>query len=118
MENFLNQLTVMSLLALYLLEVRGQRGPIVKTFTSSTMLNRLGEQFNVPVHETPVGFKFVAPKMLETDALLGGEESGGYAFRGHVPERDGILAGLSSCWTTWCSPAARRLSSWSTSLAW
>ena len=84
----------MSLLALYLLEVRGQRGPIVKTFTSSTMLNRLGEQFNVPVHETPVGFKFVAPKMLETDALLGGEESGGYAFRGHVPERDGILAGL------------------------
>ena len=92
--DFLNQLTVMSLLALYLLEVRGQRGPIVKTFTSSTMLNRLGKHFDVPVHETPVGFKFVAPKMLETDALLGGEESGGYAFRGHVPERDGILAGL------------------------
>lgn len=91
---FLNQLTVMSLLALYLLEVRGLRGPIVKTFTSSSMLNRLGERFSVPVHETPVGFKFVAPKMLETDALLGGEESGGYAFRGHVPERDGILAGL------------------------
>ncbi len=91
---FLNQLTVISLLALYLLEVRGQRGPLVKTFTSSTMLNRLGEIFGVPVHETPVGFKFVAPKMLETDALLGGEESGGYAFRGHVPERDGILAGL------------------------
>jgi phosphomannomutase len=41
-----------------------------------------------------VGFKYVAPKMLETDALMGGEESGGYAFRGHVPERDGILAGL------------------------
>ena len=91
---FLNQLTVMSLLALYLLEVRGLRGPIVKTFTSSTMLNRLGERFDVPVHETAVGFKYVAPKMLETNALLGGEESGGYAFRGHVPERDGILAGL------------------------
>lgn len=91
---FLNQLTVMSLLALYFLEVRGHRGPIVKTFTSSGMLNRLGERFDVPVHATPVGFKYVAPKMLETDALLGGEESGGYAFRGHVPERDGILAGL------------------------
>ena len=91
---FLNQLTVMSLLALYLLEARGLRGPIVKTFTSSGMLNRLGERFDVPVHETPVGFKFVAPKMLATNALLGGEESGGYAFRGHVPERDGILAGL------------------------
>lgn len=91
---FLNQLTVMSLLALYLLEVREQRGPTVKTFTSSGMLNRLGERFDVPVYETPVGFKYVAPKMLETNALLGGEESGGYAFRGHVPERDGILAGL------------------------
>ena len=91
---FLNQLTVISLLALYLLEARGQRGPIVKTFTSSAMLDRLGEHFDVPVHETPVGFKYVAPKMLETGALLGGEESGGYAFRGHVPERDGILAGL------------------------
>jgi phosphomannomutase len=48
----------------------------------------------VPVHETGVGFKYVAPKMTETNALIGGEESGGYAFRGNVPERDGILAGL------------------------
>jgi phosphomannomutase len=48
----------------------------------------------VPVYETGVGFKYVAPKMLETDAMMGGEESGGYAFRGNVPERDGILAGL------------------------
>jgi phosphomannomutase len=46
------------------------------------------------VYETGVGFKYVAPKMLEVDALIGGEESGGYAFRHHVPERDGILAGL------------------------
>jgi phosphomannomutase len=58
------------------------------------MLNELGKQYNVPVHETGVGFKYVAPKMLETDAMIGGEESGGYAFRGNVPERDGILAGL------------------------
>jgi len=48
----------------------------------------------VPVYETGVGFKYVAPKVLETNAIIGGEESGGYAFRGHVPERDGILAGL------------------------
>jgi phosphomannomutase len=47
----------------------------------------------VPVHETGVGFKYIAPKMVEVDALIGGEESGGYAFHGHVPERDGILAG-------------------------
>lgn len=91
---FINQLRAYGLLAYYLLEVRGQRGPIVKTLSTTTMLNKLGELYNVPVHETGVGFKYVAPKMLETDALIGGEESGGYAFRGNVPERDGILAGL------------------------
>lgn len=91
---FVNQLRVYGLLAYYLLEVRGLRGDIVKTLSTTGMLNILGEQYNVPVHETGVGFKFVAPKMTETDALIGGEESGGYAFRGNVPERDGILAGL------------------------
>jgi phosphomannomutase len=92
--NFVNQLRVYGLLALYLLEVRGQRGPIVKTLSTTSMLDKLGALYNVPVHTTGVGFKYVAPKMLETDAMIGGEESGGYAFRGHCPERDGILAGL------------------------
>ncbi|GAB4456310.1 MAG: phosphoglucomutase/phosphomannomutase family protein [Anaerolineales bacterium] len=91
---FINQLRVYALLALYLLEVRGERGDIVKTLSTTTMLNKLGKLYNVPVHETGVGFKYVAPKMMETNALIGGEESGGYAFRGNVPERDGILAGL------------------------
>lgn len=91
---FINQLRVYALLAYYLLELRGQRGAIVKTLSTTTMLNKLGKLYNVPVHETGVGFKYVAPKMIETDAMIGGEESGGYAFRGNVPERDGILAGL------------------------
>ncbi|HBG74205.1 MAG: phosphomannomutase [Chloroflexi bacterium GWB2_49_20] len=91
---FINQLQAFGLLALYLLEIRGLRGPIVKTLSTTTMLNKLGKIYNIPVYETGVGFKYVAPKMLETDALIGGEESGGYAFRGNVPERDGILAGL------------------------
>lgn len=91
---FLTQLQVFALLALYLLEVRGERGAIVKTITTTSMLYRLGEIFNVPVFETPVGFKYVAPVMIAQDALIGGEESGGYGFRGHLPERDGILAGL------------------------
>jgi phosphomannomutase len=91
---FLDQLRVYGLLALYLLEVRGQRGPIVKTLSTTSMLDALGKLYNVSVHETGVGFKYVAPKMMETDAIIGGEESGGYAFRGHVPERDGILANL------------------------
>ncbi len=92
--NFVNQLQVYALLAMYLLEVRGERGPIVKTISTTSMLNKLGKIYNVPVYETGVGFKYVAPKMIETEAMIGGEESGGYAFRGHVPERDGILAGL------------------------
>jgi phosphomannomutase len=91
---FIDQLRVYGLLAYYLLEVRGFRGPIVKTLSTTGMLNKLGKIYNVPVYETGVGFKYVAPKMLETNAMIGGEESGGYAFQGHVPERDGILAGL------------------------
>ena len=58
------------------------------------MLFRLGEIFNVPVHETAVGFKYIAPIMMAEDALIGGEESGGFGFRNHMPERDGILSGL------------------------
>lgn len=91
---FIDQLRVYGLLAYYMLEVRGLRGPIVKTLSTTTMLDKLGKIYGVPVYSTGVGFKYVAPKVLETNALLGGEESGGYAFRGHVPERDGILAGL------------------------
>ncbi|MBN2555383.1 MAG: phosphoglucomutase/phosphomannomutase family protein [Anaerolineales bacterium] len=91
---FINQLRAFGLLAYYLLDVRGERGPIVKTLSTTSMLNKLGEIYTVPVFETGVGFKYVAPKMIEVDALIGGEESGGYAFQGHVPERDGILAGL------------------------
>jgi phosphomannomutase len=92
--NFLNQHQVFALLCLYLLEVRGERGAIVKTLTSTNMLSLLGKIFGVPVYETPVGFRYVAPVMMRENALIGGEESGGYGFRGHIPERDGILAGL------------------------
>lgn len=91
---FIDQLRAYALLAYYLLEVRGQRGPIVKTLSTTNMLDKLGRLYQVPVYNTGVGFKYVAPKMLETAALIGGEESGGYAFKNHVPERDGILAGL------------------------
>jgi len=91
---FLTTLQVFALLCLYLLEVRGERGAIVKTITATSMLYRLGEIFDVPVRETPVGFKYVAPIMMAENALIGGEESGGFGFRGHAPERDGILAAL------------------------
>jgi len=91
---FVNQLQVMGLLSMYLLEKRGMRGALVRSLTTTGMVDRLGERFGVPVHELQVGFKYIGPKMTETDALIGGEESGGFGFRGHLPERDGILAGL------------------------
>ncbi len=90
----LTPLQIFALLAIYLLEVRGERGAIVKTVTTTSMLYKLGEIYHVPVYETAVGFKYVAPKMIAEDALIGGEESSGYGFRGHIPERDGILASL------------------------
>jgi len=91
---FLTQHQVFALLCLYLLEVRGERGALIRTLTSTMMVSRLGELFDVPVCETMVGFKYVAPLMMEKNAVIGGEESGGYGFRGHIPERDAILAGL------------------------
>ncbi len=91
---FVDQLRVYGLLGYYFLEVRGERGPIVKTISTTKMLNKLARIYGVPVYETGVGFKYIAPKMVQLGAMIGGEESGGYAFRNHVPERDGILAGL------------------------
>jgi phosphomannomutase len=91
---FVNQLQVMALLSMYLLEKRGERGDLVRSLTTTGMVDKLGEQFGVPVHELRVGFKYIGPVMTETNALIGGEESGGFGFRGHLPERDGILAGL------------------------
>ncbi len=92
--NFISTLEVFSLLAFYLLEHKGMRGPLVKGITSSIMLNKLAEKYGVAVHDMPVGFKHIGPKFSEVDGIMGGEESGGFAFRGHIPERDGILSGL------------------------
>ena len=91
---YLTTLEVFSLLAHHLLARRRISAPICCTITMSAMVDKLGALYNVPVHRTSVGFKYVGPKMLETDSILGGEESGGYALRGHVPERDGLLSAL------------------------
>lgn len=91
---FVDQLHVFALLMRYLVEVRGWRGAVVRSINMTHMADRLGEIYQLPVLEVPVGFKNIAPKMMELDAILGGEESGGFAVRGHIPERDGILVGL------------------------
>ncbi|KRT63278.1 MAG: putative phosphotransferase [Chloroflexi bacterium CSP1-4] len=91
---FIHQLQVYGLLMYYLVEHRGLRQPVVKSVNETSMAERLGAHYGVAVHETPVGFKYVGPKMIETGAMFGGEESGGYGFGMHLPERDGIYADL------------------------
>jgi phosphomannomutase len=91
---FIHQLQVFGLLMYYLVEHLGLRQPVVKSINNTSMAERLGERYGVDVHETPVGFKYIGPKMIETGAMMGGEESGGYGFGMHLPERDGIYADL------------------------
>ena len=91
---FVNQLQVYALLTYYLLEVRGFRGPLVRTISTTVMADKLAQRYGIEVYKTGVGFKYVAPEMLRVQAIMGGEESGGFAFDRHIPERDGILAGL------------------------
>jgi phosphomannomutase len=91
---FITTLTTYALLMWYLIEVRKLRQPVVKTVNITSMVDVLGKKYGVPVHEVPVGFKYVGAKMQETGAMMGGEESGGFGFAMHMPERDGIVADL------------------------
>jgi phosphomannomutase len=91
---FIHQLQVTGLLMYHLAEHRGLRKPVVVSVNNTSMAARLGERYGIRTHETPVGFKFIGPKMIETGAMLGAEESGGFGFGMHLPERDGIYADL------------------------
>jgi len=92
--NFIDPHHIMALSLRYLYEKRGWRGAVVKTVSSTLMLNRLAKKYNLPLHETPVGFDGIAHLMMTDDVLIGGEESGGISIKGHVPEGDGVLMGL------------------------
>jgi phosphomannomutase len=85
---------VVPLVLLHLARGRGQRGGVVRTFSQSVLLKRIAAAHGLPLHETPVGFKYIADLMLREDILIGAEESGGIGVRGHIPERDGILNSL------------------------
>jgi phosphomannomutase len=91
---FIHQLQVTGLLMYYLAEHRGLRDPVVISVNNTSMAGRLGEIYGIPVHETSVGFKYIGPKMIETGAMMGAEESGGFGFGMHLPERDGVYADL------------------------
>jgi len=85
---------ILALLVKYLSEERGLSGSIVKTFSTTHLLDKMGERYGLPVETTPIGFKHIAPKMADGSVLVGGEESGGIAAAGHIPERDGVYIGL------------------------
>jgi phosphomannomutase len=91
---FIHQLEVTGLLMYYLAEHRGMRQAVVKSVNNTSTTTKLAERYGIEVHETPVGFKYIGPRMLETDAMMGAEESGGYGFGMHLPERDGVYADL------------------------
>jgi phosphomannomutase len=91
---FLHQLQVTGLLMYYLAEHRGLREPVVVSVNNTSTAATLGTHYGIDVHEVPVGFKFIGPRMIETGAMLGAEESGGFGFGMHLPERDGIYADL------------------------
>jgi len=91
---YLSPLQVFSLLLLYLVEEREMKGKIMKTVSLGYQPERISRKFGLPWEQTPVGFKYIAEKMLKEEVMFGGEESGGYGYRGHLPERDGILSAL------------------------
>ena len=91
---FVDSHKTLALLVKYLHKEKGLSGKVVKTFSTTDMLDRIGEAYGLDVETTPIGFKYIAPKFVDSQVLVGGEESGGIAVDGHLPERDGLFIGL------------------------
>ncbi|MCL4259010.1 MAG: phosphoglucomutase/phosphomannomutase family protein [Anaerolineales bacterium] len=91
---FVDPHKIMALSLKYLVEQRGWTGAVVRTVSTTRMLDRLAQRYNLPLYETPVGFNHIADYMMQEDVLIGGEESGGISFKKHIPEGDGPIMGL------------------------
>ena len=91
---FVDPHRIFSLVLRHLVEERAKRGAVVKTVSTTQLINRLSQHYDLPLYETPVGFNHICELMLKEDVLIGGEESGGITIKGHVPDGDGILMGL------------------------
>ncbi len=85
---------VMALILLHLIEDKGMRGGVIQTQCGTDLINKIGKKYGLKMYETPVGFKYICELMVKEDILVGGEETGGVAFKDSIPERDGILSGL------------------------
>ena len=92
--NFVTTHEVFSLLVRHAVENKKWTGKIIKSISTTMLINRLGAKYGLPVQTTPVGFKYISPAMEEPGVLVGGEESGGFGFPRHIPERDGVFSGL------------------------
>jgi phosphomannomutase len=91
---YLSPLTLLPILAQHLIEVRGETGGIAKTFAGTLRMERIARRHGLTFYDLPVGFKHIAALLRKKEILLGGEESGGFGFRGFIPERDGLLSSL------------------------
>ncbi|MBN1858088.1 phosphoglucomutase/phosphomannomutase family protein [Candidatus Bipolaricaulota bacterium] len=91
---YINAHEVYALLLRYLVEEKGWRGAVVKSFNLSDMVTQLAEAHGLELYEVPIGFRFAAEMLMKHDVLLAGEESGSYAVRGHIPDRDGVLLSM------------------------
>jgi len=92
--NFVDPHHIFALALRHLVEERGWNGSVVRTVSTTRMVDRLASRYGLPLVETPVGFNHIAGHMLKEDVLIGGEESGGISVKGHIPEGDGVLMGL------------------------
>lgn len=91
---FISSHMVFALLLKHLIEQRGWSGKVVKTVSTTSMIDSLCEGYGLELYVVPVGFKYICDLMLDEDILIGGEESGGTGIKNHIPERDGVLVGL------------------------
>ncbi len=91
---FVDPHKIMALALKYLVEKRGMSGAVVRTVSTTRMIDRLANKYGLKLYETPVGFNHIADCMMQEDVLIGGEESGGISFKGHIPEGDGPIMGL------------------------
>ncbi len=91
---FIDSHKIFCILLKHMVEDLGLRGEVVKTFSTTQMIDKMARKYQLPVHLTPIGFKYICELMLTHDILIGGEESGGIGIKGHLPERDGILNSL------------------------
>ncbi|MBI5555737.1 MAG: phosphoglucomutase/phosphomannomutase family protein, partial [Elusimicrobia bacterium] len=91
---FVNSHQIFSLLLLHLIRNKKKKGSVVKTISGTCLIERICQKYNLKLYETPIGFKYIGDIMLKEKVLIGGEESGGIGFSGHIPERDGLLSAL------------------------